>query len=167
MAGESERAGRVLLILVLGAIALGVGVALAVARNVTGPVSKLTTQIRRLAQGDLSNRIEITATHEVGEMARDLNAFIEQLEGIIGEVRTASDSLSAVADQVTSTSQALSQGTGEHAASVEHTTALARGDERVHHPERGEQPLDASRWRAPARATPRRAARRSARPWRR
>jgi methyl-accepting chemotaxis protein len=122
VAARSERATQVLLALVAAALVLGVAVALIVARDVTVPVAALNAQIRRLAEGDLTTRIEVSATHEIGDMARHMNALIEQLEGVIAEVRLAADDLSAVASLVTSTSAALSQGTSEHAASVEQTT---------------------------------------------
>jgi methyl-accepting chemotaxis protein len=48
---------------------------------------------------------------------------VEKLGQVIGEVRGGAEALTAASGQVSSTAQALSQGTGEQAAGVEETTS--------------------------------------------
>ena len=73
--------------------------------------------------------------------------------------------LTSASAQVSATSQTLSQGTSEQAASVEETTSSLEQMSRLHHPERREQPADrAARGQGRAR-TPRRAAAPSRTPW--
>ncbi len=55
----------------------------------------------------------------VVQLLAAMQAMADRLGGIIGEVRGSSESLASAAAQVASTSQALTQGTGEQASAVE------------------------------------------------
>lgn len=46
----------------------------------TRPINALTQTIRRMGRGDLSARVEISASGELGELARSYNAMAEQIE---------------------------------------------------------------------------------------
>ncbi|HSN90831.1 MAG TPA: methyl-accepting chemotaxis protein [Anaeromyxobacteraceae bacterium] len=103
------------------AVALLLGVL--ITRSITGPVGKAVTVAERIARGDLTGTVDVTSSDEVGLLQRALAAMVEKLQQVIGEVRAGADALSSAAGQVTSTSQSMSQGTGEQAASVEETTS--------------------------------------------
>jgi methyl-accepting chemotaxis protein len=116
---DAERSSRLLLLLVAAALLVGLAVSFVIARDVTLPVARLTEAIRRLASGDLATRFDAGTSHEIGDVGRRLNEFVDQLAGVIGEVRLASDRLAGTAEQVATTSQVVSQSAGAHAASVE------------------------------------------------
>lgn len=96
-----------------------------IARGVSRPVEAMSTHLADMAAGggDLTRRIEVKSSDEVGQMSTSLNAFLEKLEKIIIEVKGGAGSISSAAQQVSSTSSSLSQGTSEQAASVEETTS--------------------------------------------
>jgi methyl-accepting chemotaxis protein len=121
LAGDARGSARLLVLLVALAALVGVVVAMIVGRDVTVPVARLQAQIRRLATGAVDVRFDVGTTHEIGEVARNLNDFVEQLSGVVGEVRLASERLSTAAEQVAGTSQAVSRSASEHASSVVET----------------------------------------------
>ena len=77
--------------------------------------------VERVAAGDLTVRLD-TGGEGVG-IYRSVKLMVERITQVIEEVRGGAEALSSAAGQVSMTSQALSQGTGEQAASVEETTA--------------------------------------------
>ncbi|MBZ5527705.1 MAG: MCP four helix bundle domain-containing protein [Acidobacteriia bacterium] len=118
--------GRSLLLVMVG-VALFVAslIAFLVTRSITSPVSGMATHLADLAAGggDLTKRINVQSTDEIGLMGNYLNTFLEKLEKIIIEVKGGTGSISSAAQQVASSSSSLSQGTSEQAASVEETTS--------------------------------------------
>ena len=94
-----------------------------ITRSITKPVSEALLVTQRLAEGDLTVRIENTSKDEIGHMLAAQQGLIEKLNQIIGEVNTASEALNSAAAQVSQTAQSLSQSSSEQAASVEETTA--------------------------------------------
>jgi signal transduction histidine kinase len=67
-------------------IAGGIGVAVALilslllARQVVNPLSRLTKAARRIAQGDISQRVPVSSRDEIGELAQAFNTMAEALE---------------------------------------------------------------------------------------
>jgi methyl-accepting chemotaxis protein len=109
--------------LALGAIAIALGFAWWVTRSITGPVNEALNAATRIADGDLTVKIESDSKDEVGLLMSAMQNMIAKLTQIIGEVRTAADNLTNAAGQVSVTAQSLSQSSSEQAASVEETTS--------------------------------------------
>jgi signal transduction histidine kinase len=59
----------------LGAVLLTLGVS----RRILAPVEALTAAARRMAAGDLSQRVEVTSDDEIGDLARAFNAMADGL----------------------------------------------------------------------------------------
>jgi methyl-accepting chemotaxis protein len=78
---------------------------------------------RRLAAGDLTTRITVDSSDEIGQLMRSMGNTIDKLAHTIGEVSSTSNELLNAANQVASTSQMLSQSSSEQASSVEQTSA--------------------------------------------
>ncbi|MBI4862626.1 MAG: methyl-accepting chemotaxis protein [Candidatus Riflebacteria bacterium] len=111
----------------IGVAAAGVVLALGLSWLISGAVARPIRQAAelalRLADGDLTIRIDATSRDETGELLAAFKTMVERLRQIVGEVQEAGASLNAAAAQVAATSQTLSQGTSEQAASVEQTTS--------------------------------------------
>ncbi|MET3105264.1 methyl-accepting chemotaxis protein/phosphopantetheine adenylyltransferase [Oxalobacteraceae bacterium GrIS 1.18] len=86
-------------------------------------LSEVLRMLKALAKGDLTERITADYEGTFGELKEYSNTTCEQLAGIIGEVRSAADSLSSASEQVSSTAQSLSQSASEQAAGVERTSS--------------------------------------------
>ncbi len=113
--------------LMLAAMAIGVllGIALGViiSRSVTIPLNKARDAANRLAEGDLTVRIDSTANDETGQMLRSMQAMIAKLSQVVSDVNSGAQALASASEEVSATSLSLSQASSEQAASVEETSA--------------------------------------------
>lgn len=124
LAAELASASRTLVVsLSIAAVLLALGFAWWVTRSITTPINKAVDAATRLADGDLTVKLESDSKDEVGTLMNALQNMIARLTQIIGEVRTAADNLTNAAGQVSATAQSLSQSSSEQAASVEETTS--------------------------------------------
>src|SRR4051794_15015108 len=83
-----SRLRLILLLVVLGAFALAVALGRLVSRNVVAPIVAVTAAARHIADTeDLGQRIDVTSSDEVGELAQHFNAMLDTLEGSIAAQR--------------------------------------------------------------------------------
>ncbi len=94
-----------------------------VRRSVTRPLAKAVAVAARLAEGDLTVRLDANSNDEIGRLLSAMQHMAGQLARIISEVRSAADSLTGASEQVSATAQSISQGASEQAASVEETSS--------------------------------------------
>jgi methyl-accepting chemotaxis protein len=90
-------------------------------RHMVGSIRELADAAGRIAEGDLTVRIRSRSERDV--LANSLGNMVAKLSQVIGEVRSGAAALTGASSQVSATSQSLSQGTSEQAASVEETTS--------------------------------------------
>jgi methyl-accepting chemotaxis protein len=125
VSSEANSSLQTIRILLFLAIVVGLVMASLATRSVTLPVGALAAHLSQLAAGggDLTKRMEVNSTDEVGQMGTSLNTFLEKLEKIIVDVKSGASAIAVAAQQVASSSSSLSQGTSEQAASAEETTS--------------------------------------------
>ncbi|TDP63189.1 methyl-accepting chemotaxis protein [Roseateles toxinivorans] len=95
--------------LLIGAISRGIARAVQVAETV--------------AAGDLSSRIEVQGTDEIGQLLGALKRMNDSLVGIVGKVRHSADSIATGSAEIATGAADLSQRTEEQAANLEETAA--------------------------------------------
>jgi len=63
-------------------------VAYFIARNIAGPIMRISDQMETLAGAgaDLTQRLDVTSRDELGTLARNFNEFVSRLEGIVSRV---------------------------------------------------------------------------------
>jgi methyl-accepting chemotaxis protein len=117
--------------LFFGLIALGLlltmGLATAyiargILRQLGGEPEQVTEVVGRIAEGDLTVRIDLRSGDNASLLAA-IKSLVTRLTSVIGDVHLATDALSNASGQVSATAQSLSQSSSEQAASVERTTA--------------------------------------------
>jgi methyl-accepting chemotaxis protein len=106
----------------LALLTLAVAVLLVI-RRITGPLQAISRVASRIADGDLTGRLDHTSTDEVGVLADAFRTMRDRLAQVMGEVRTGASALSSAASQLSMTAQQLSNGTSEQAATVEEVSA--------------------------------------------
>jgi len=113
------------LMLVLGAVAIALGVLLAwwITRSITAPMRQAVSVASAVAQGDLTQRIEVKTKDETGQLLQALQDMNENLAGIVGDVRSSTDSISTAAREIAAGNVDLSQRTEEQASSLEETAS--------------------------------------------
>ncbi|WP_417069384.1 methyl-accepting chemotaxis protein [Niveibacterium terrae] len=104
------------------AVGLGIFVARIVTRQIGGEPDYAADLVRRVAEGDLTVKVDVTRAVE-GSLLFAMAKMVERLTHVISEVRATSDSLASASEEVSASSQVLSQNATEQAASVEETSA--------------------------------------------
>jgi len=112
-------------LIVLGAIALAIGVAFSVwlTRGITGPLHRAVVFARTVAAGDLSSRIEVDGKDETAQLLRALSEMNDNILRIVRQVRNCSDSIATGTSQIAAGNTDLSQRTEEQASSLQETAS--------------------------------------------
>jgi methyl-accepting chemotaxis protein len=126
-------------VIIISMLAMGIGLLLSIliARSITRPLATAVQTNNRLADGDLTVRIEVDRGDEIGQLLGSMRHMTEKLRQIAtqvvsgtGRVRRMADEVTDAADQVSSMSQQLSagseqlsQGASEQAAAAEESSS--------------------------------------------
>ncbi|HED14027.1 MAG TPA: HAMP domain-containing protein, partial [Gammaproteobacteria bacterium] len=113
------------LIISLVALLITLLLVVLVIRSMVRPVAAALVRMRDIAEGegDLTQRLESQGKDEIGQLSVAINLFIDKIEGVIGNVKTATSGLSSASEQVNSAALSLASGSSEQAASVEETSS--------------------------------------------
>jgi len=120
---EFNKLVTLMAVIIGSAMALLLILAVLITRSITVPIGKAIGAAQKIAEGDLTIRLDADSKDEVGLLMAAMQDMIARLTQIIGEVRTAAANLTNAAAQVSATAQSLSQASSEQAASVEETTS--------------------------------------------
>jgi methyl-accepting chemotaxis protein len=105
-------------VLVVAALA-----SLGLIRSITGGIAVAVEVARTVAAGDLSSTIVVDRTDEIGTMLGALKHMNESLVAIVGDVRSASESIATGSSQIANGNADLSQRTEEQASNLQQTAA--------------------------------------------
>ena len=116
-------AQRNMMLSALAALVVSVAFAAYITTAITGPLHQAVRVSNSLAEGDLSVKIDATATDETGQMLLAMQNMITKLSQVVSDVNSGAQALASASEEVSATSQQLSQASSEQAASVEETSA--------------------------------------------
>lgn len=98
ISSKTKRQNYINLVIFL-CVVIGTGflVSIIISNSITGPLSKTVNMIQDIAEGegDLTKRLEVSSSDEVGELAKWFNAFITNLQGMIRNIADNSEILTA------------------------------------------------------------------------
>ncbi|HET7793699.1 MAG TPA: HAMP domain-containing protein, partial [Rhizobacter sp.] len=121
--GTVERVTQgVLTALVAGLVlstVLGGLIAWRISHSVVQPVTRVKEFAGRVADGDLTHRIEPQGRDEVAEMTAALVRMQHSLAGIVGQVRASTDSISTASSEIATGNQDLSARTEQTASNLQ------------------------------------------------
>ena len=103
---------------IMGAIlsvAIGVAIALILARSIVEPVNRTISDTRLLSEGNLRQEIVVDRKDEFGEQAATIKGMVEKWRDIIGSVKQASDSVASAGTQLSASAGQMSHGASEQA----------------------------------------------------
>jgi methyl-accepting chemotaxis protein len=86
------------------------------------PLDAMMSMARRLAESDLTGRVDVATEDELGKLAEALNRIAQSWRDTLGRVRGVSESLAGVIEQITRTGTTVSSGAGTVQARVEETS---------------------------------------------
>jgi len=93
------------------------------AGKIANPLRMAVDLAEQVAQGDLTQHIQIDQVDEVGQLADSLNAMSENLRQVISGIQDATDQVAASSEELSSAAQNLSSASTEQAANLEETSA--------------------------------------------
>lgn len=110
---HTKNIAMVTITLIIGVVVAGLGIY--IPRSIIHPIKKTTDVLTDLAQGDgdLARRLDASGKDEIADMARQFNAFVDKLHGILTNVRQNVTEIASAASQMSSSSMAMASGTEE------------------------------------------------------
>ena len=118
-AGQARRATLVSLVLMLAVGAAGAAAGVFMSRRITRPVDDALGLARAIAGGDLSSHVTATGNDEIAQLLEALSAMQGSLCGVVGEVRSHSESVSTAASEISQGANDLSSRTEEQASALQ------------------------------------------------
>ncbi len=112
VAAEEKNINRLFyryVILILIATIISIGITIFAVKNITNPLEKVVKVMGKLAQGDLSQRVNVKSQNEIGRMSREIDKFVEILTQITRRI-------SLTTNRVTENSSEISVAMEEQSA---------------------------------------------------
>lgn len=104
-------------------ILIGIFSAVVIIRAISQPIKALVEIATEVANGDLSQEIPIRQHDEIGHLAETFRRMLDNLTGIVNNVKAAADTVATKSQQMSSDSLKLSKRTSEEAAVSEEVSA--------------------------------------------
>ena len=92
-------------------------------RAIVRPLEQAVKIAGAVAQGDLTQTIEVTSTDETGRLLQALKDMNESLVRIVGQVRTGTDNIATASSEIAAGNLDLSSRTEQQAGSLEETAS--------------------------------------------
>lgn len=118
---QGQLSQQIMILVTIGAIIVGMVAALIINRIITKPVNEVVVFLKEMAQseGDLTRRITVNNTDELGTLAHWFNVFVEKLQDIIWQVGQSAQTVANNSTELSIGNEELSQRTEEQSASLE------------------------------------------------
>nr|WP_315401653.1 methyl-accepting chemotaxis protein [uncultured Duganella sp.] len=94
-----------------------------ITRTITLPVNRAVALAQTVAAGDLSSRIEVDSTDEIGTLLQALKDMNQSLNDIVGQVRVSTDEIATATGEVATGNMDLSSRTEQQASALEETAS--------------------------------------------
>jgi methyl-accepting chemotaxis protein len=142
-AHDAYTTSRTLVIaMIIMGVALGVAAAIGIARLITRPLARCVQVLKRIRDGDLTGRTEVTGRDEVAQLAQALDASTIAIAGMVRKVgdnaqhvAAASEELSSVSVQMSATAEETSAQAGSVAGAAgevsRNVQTMAAGSEQM------------------------------------
>ncbi|MGV8711299.1 MAG: methyl-accepting chemotaxis protein [Nitrosomonas sp.] len=92
-------------------------------RAIIKPLNEAVTIANAVASGDLTTRIDVHSSNEMGRLLHALKTMNDNLLNLVGKVRYSTESIATASSEIASGNMDLSQRTEEQAASLEETAS--------------------------------------------
>ena len=92
-------------------------------RAILRPLNEAVTIANAVASGDLTSRIEVNSTNEMGRLLQALKTMNDNLLDLVGKVRYSTESIATASNEIASGNSDLSNRTEEQASSLEETAS--------------------------------------------
>ncbi len=106
----ANKLGKLNLILAVSAVVIAAIIIFLVANSVAKPINMVVDGLRDAAEGegDLTKRLEVGSSDEVGDLASSFNTFVEKVQRIISDIQSNISTLNSSAGSLSDLSENLS-----------------------------------------------------------
>ena len=108
---------------ILFGVLLAAAIGLWLIKAITGPLSEAIRVAKRVAAGDLAQKIEIDTDNEMGQLFDALKEMNDSLANTVGQVRSGSETITQASQEIAAGNADLSARTESQASSLEETAA--------------------------------------------
>ena len=105
------------------ALVVGIAIAIFITRAITKPIFKGVKFAEAIAEGDLTQRLDIVQKDEIGQLASALNNMVDKLKDVVANVQSAADNVASGSQELSASSEEMSQGSTEQAAAAEEASS--------------------------------------------
>ncbi|WP_265821917.1 methyl-accepting chemotaxis protein [Geovibrio ferrireducens] len=88
------------------------------ASTITRPLLGFVTVFREIAEGDLTKKIMVKSTDEIGTVAREFNIFVDNIRETMLSVKDATNTVASATNELSSTAEELSATANSQSAQV-------------------------------------------------
>ncbi len=132
---SNKRATTMVVILGLAAIVLGIVIAFFITRMIVSAITAIVNVVKVAENGDLRQRVTVKSNDELGQMGASFNSLLDVWNNIIRNTIETSNSLSESAEEMSATSDQISQGSTNLARVAQETSSaveqMSKGIENV------------------------------------
>jgi methyl-accepting chemotaxis protein len=122
-AAQARNATILMIVLAAVATLLAAAIGFGITRSITQPIAEAVKLAQTVAGGDLTARVAVTSRDETGQLLGALRTMVENLVGVVSQVRHSSDSIATGSSQIATGNADLSQRTEEQASNLQQTAA--------------------------------------------
>lgn len=114
-----------IIVVSIACLVIGLLLAFWFANRITKPIMGVVEGVKRVADGDLTEEVNVKSKDEMGVLANTFNRMIRDLKGVITEVKTTSEQLASHSHDLASSSEEMSATTEEVAGTANEVSAVA------------------------------------------
>lgn len=104
-------------------VTLSLLIGLFIAGGISKPIISMMRAAEKMADGDLTQTIEVNSKDEVGQLAHALNRMTGKLKEVATGIKNAAGNVASGSQQLSASSEELSQGATEQAAAAEEASS--------------------------------------------
>lgn len=118
--GESMAASsrNLTLFIISLAVILSIGLGYFIARIIGGPLGRVVDVVSAVAQGDLSEQVEINRKDEIGRLGNEINRMVDNLKGLVSSVKQNSEQVAAASEELSASAEQTSKATEQISTAV-------------------------------------------------
>jgi len=113
----------VVLIVLAGIMAVMLYSGLHTIRAIGKPLQQALALAARIASGDLTGKVEVRSSNELGQLLKALGEMNGNLQRLVGNIRQGANAVAAGSQELSSATEQLSSSAQEQASSLEETAA--------------------------------------------
>ncbi|HWE24434.1 MAG TPA: methyl-accepting chemotaxis protein [Myxococcales bacterium] len=108
------------------AMVLALGIAYLLVRQIISPLKRLTHIVSRILEGDLTQRVELTSSDEIGELAAAFAAMVEKLKQVVAALQESVRLLKQAGDDLGASTSEQSETITRQATALQETQVTAQ-----------------------------------------